>query len=79
MLWQMSHWLQGVGVGPFSQLRALARIRAAEVLPTPRAPVNRYAWPTRLVAIAFDSAWATCSWPINSSNVCGRYRRATTT
>ena len=35
MLWQMSHWLQGVGVGPFSQFSALARIRAAEVLPTP--------------------------------------------
>ena len=29
------------GVGPFSQLSALARMRAAEVLPTPRAPVNR--------------------------------------
>ena len=41
MLWQMSHWLQGIGVGPFSQFSALARIRAAEVLPTPRAPVNR--------------------------------------
>ena len=41
MLRQMSHSLQGVGVGPFSQFRALARIRAAEVLPTPRAPVNR--------------------------------------
>ena len=31
----MSHWLQGEGVGPCSQLRALARIRAADVLPTP--------------------------------------------
>ena len=29
------------GVGPFSQLSALARMRAVEVLPTPRAPVNR--------------------------------------
>ncbi len=41
MLRQMSQTSQGVGVGPFSQLRALARMRAAEVLPTPRAPVNR--------------------------------------
>ena len=31
----------GAGVGPFSQLSALARIRAADVFPTPRAPVNR--------------------------------------
>ena len=28
-------------------------MRAVEVLPTPRAPVNRYAWPTRLLVIAF--------------------------
>ena len=31
-------------LGPLGQLRALARIRAAEVLPTPRAPVKRKAW-----------------------------------
>ena len=36
MLRQMSHWLHGVGVGPWTQLSALARIRAADVLPTPR-------------------------------------------
>ena len=41
MPWQMSHWSHGVAVGPFSQLSALARMRAVEVLPTPRAPVNR--------------------------------------
>jgi hypothetical protein len=38
---QLAQRSQGVGVGPFSQLSALARMRAAEVLPTPRAPVNR--------------------------------------
>ena len=26
MLWQVSHWLQGTGAGPFSQFKALARI-----------------------------------------------------
>ena len=31
----------GVGVGPFSQLSARARIRAKVVLPTPRVPENR--------------------------------------
>ena len=30
-----------VGVGPFTQLSALAKMRADEVLPTPRAPVNK--------------------------------------
>src|SRR5207249_11261475 len=33
---QLAHARQGVGVGPFSQLRAFARIRAMVVLPTPR-------------------------------------------
>ena len=41
MLSQLSQTSQGVGVGPFTQLSALARMRAVEVLPTPRAPVNR--------------------------------------
>ena len=36
-----SHSLQGVQVGPLWQFRALAKMRAVEVLPTPRAPVNR--------------------------------------
>ena len=30
-----------VAVGPLAQFNALPRIRAADVLPTPRAPVNR--------------------------------------
>jgi len=38
---QISHTLQGVGVGPWMQLSALAKIRADDVLPTPRAPVKR--------------------------------------
>jgi len=35
---QYSHLLQGVGVGPCWQLRALAKMRAAVVLPTPLMP-----------------------------------------
>jgi len=38
---QLSHLSQGAGVGPVSQLRALARILAMVVLPTPRGPENR--------------------------------------
>jgi DNA-binding protein YbaB len=41
------HFWQGVGVGPFAQLSALARMRALVVLPTPRTPVNRNACATR--------------------------------
>ena len=58
---QTLHWLQGVAVGPFSQFSALARMRAAVVLPTPRTPVKRYAWAIRLVRMAFCSVrviWA---------------------
>jgi len=33
-----SHSPQGSGVGPFTQFSALARMRAAVVFPTPRAP-----------------------------------------
>ena len=33
--------LSGVAVGPVSQLSALARIRAIEVLPVPRGPAKR--------------------------------------
>ena len=38
---QMSQRSHGVGVGPVTQLSALARMRAVLVLPMPRAPVNR--------------------------------------
>ena len=41
MLRQMSHSLQGRSVGPSTQSSALAKIRAVDVLPTPRAPVVR--------------------------------------
>ena len=39
--WHEGQTLQGVIVGPFSQLSPLARIRAVVVLPTPRGPENR--------------------------------------
>ncbi len=38
--WQVPH---GVGVGPSSQFRQRARMRALVVLPHPRGPLNRYA------------------------------------
>ena len=76
--WQMSQTPQGSAVGPFSQESALARMRAALVFPTPRAPVKRKAWWTRFWAMAFDSVRATCSCPISSENRCGRYFRART-
>ena len=38
---QFWHLLQGLGVGPCSQLTALARIFAVLVLPVPRGPANR--------------------------------------
>jgi len=40
---QASQTPQGVVVGPSTQLRALARIRAVEVFPMPRGPTKRYA------------------------------------
>ena len=43
MLWQMSQSLQGTPSCTFGQFSALAKMRAVDVLPTPRAPVNRYA------------------------------------
>ena len=41
--WQDWHSPQGVGVGPCSQFRHRARMRALVVLPQPRGPLNRYA------------------------------------
>jgi hypothetical protein len=40
---QDRHSPHGVGVGPCSQFRQRARIRALVVLPQPRGPLNRYA------------------------------------
>ena len=39
--WQIPH---GLGVGPFSQFKDLAIIRALDVLPQPLGPLNKYAW-----------------------------------
>ncbi len=49
---QFAQPLQGISEGPFSQLRALARIRATEVFPTPRGPLKMKAWATRPRRIA---------------------------
>jgi hypothetical protein len=68
----------GFAVGPFSQLTALATRRAAVVLPTPRGPVKRKAWASRPRASAFERVRTTCSWPVISAKVCGRYFRART-
>ncbi|CAB4767849.1 unannotated protein [freshwater metagenome] len=38
--WQTPH---GVGVGPLSQFKDLAIIRALDVLPQPLGPLNKYA------------------------------------
>src|SRR5213594_1875662 len=57
---QAGQVLQGVPVGPFSQLSALARMRATVVLPTPRVPENKNACAIRLVEIAFTNVWTTC-------------------
>jgi hypothetical protein len=48
---------------------ALARMRAEEVLPTPRVPVKRKAWATRSDLMAFLRVCATASWPTSSSKV----------
>src|SRR3954454_9650593 len=66
---------QGSGVGPFSQFSDRARMRALEVLPQPRGPENRYAWCTLPLRSACCSGPVTCSWPLTSANVPGRYLR----
>src|SRR5665811_1709751 len=70
--WHSPH---GTEVGPLSQLSALARMRALVVLPQPRGPENRYAWLTRLFSNARLRGSVTCSWPMTSAKVSGRYRR----
>jgi len=77
---QLSQLLQGSGVGPSErwQFKHLHRIRAEVVFPMPRDPMNRNAWPMRPARIAFLSVRVTCSWPMTSSKVCGRQRRAST-
>src|SRR5436309_12175808 len=56
-----------------SQFSAMARMRAAVVLPTPRGPANRYPCATRFWATAPRSAAATWSWTMRSANCLGRY------
>ena len=70
--WQTPH---GVGVGPCSQFSERARIRADDVLPHPRGPEKRYAWLIRPVRNACISGSVTCSCPMTSENVRGRYLR----
>ena len=73
-----SHTPQGSGVGPFTQFSALAKILAAVVFPTPRAPEKMYACATRLFRMAFFNVSVTCCCPTRSRNVCGRHLRAMT-
>src|SRR5262249_24673717 len=53
-------------------------MRAVVVLPTPRTPVRIQACGTRPVANALVSVRTMASCPMRSSNVCGRYLRAST-
>ena len=70
---QASH---GSALAPrFRQLSALARIRASDVLPVPRGPVNRIACDTRPVSTALRSVETTASCPTISENVWARQRR----
>ena len=73
---QFSHWPHGSPSAPSSrQFSALARMRAVVVLPFPRGPEKRYAWPTRPSRTALRSAVVMWSWPTSSPNRCGRYLR----
>src|ERR1700685_4453608 len=72
---QESHTPHGSGVGPLMQFSERARIRALEVLPHPRGPLNRYAWLIRPVRSACRSGPVTWSCPLTSANVAGRYLR----
>ena len=65
----------GVGVGPFWQFKDQAIIRALDVLPQPLGPLNKYAWWIFPDSKALDSGVVTCSWPITSAKIDGRYLR----
>ena len=73
---QLLHSLQGLGAGPSLQLSARARMRAADVLPTPRAPVSRKAWWIRPSLMALPRVRVTWPWPAISSKTRGRHLRA---
>src|SRR5574341_87287 len=72
------HSLHGSVAGPFPQFRALERILATEVFPTPLGPVKRNAWEILPRERAFFSVEVTCSWPTTSSKVRGLYFSAKT-
>ena len=57
------------------QFSAFARMRASDVLPVPRGPVNRTACDTRPVRTALRSVDTTASCPTISENVWARQRR----
>ena len=65
----------GSGVGPFSQLTILARIRAVDVLPVPRGPQNRNAWCRRFSRMAPGQGADHVLLPQDLAGACGRYRR----
>ena len=75
---QASQTPQGSAVGPWTQLRPRARIRAVVVLPTPRGPAKTNDWAMRPAAIALRSVCVTPRWPMTSSNRCGRHFLAMT-
>ena len=75
---QASQVPQGSAVGPVTQFRPRARIRAVVVLPTPRGPEKTNDWAMRFAAIALRSVCVTPRWPMTSSNRCGRHLRART-
>ena len=75
---QASQTPHGSAVGPFSQFRQRARMRAVVVLPTPRGPENTNDCAMRFAAIALRSVCVTPRWPITSSKRCGRHLRART-
>lgn len=50
-------------------------MRALEVFPQPRGPLNKYAWCVRPDSRAFESGTVTCSCPMTSANTEGRYLR----
>ena len=68
----------GSAVGPFTQFKARARMRAVVVLPTPRGPAKTNACARRPLASALRSVLVTACWPTTSSKVFGRHFRAMT-
>ncbi|CRZ95125.1 Uncharacterised protein [Vibrio cholerae] len=61
---------------PVSQLSPFANKRPMVVLPTPRVPLNKYAWCKRFCAKAFSKAVKTWDCPTTSLNRVGRHLRA---